>query len=233
MVTASTQRQQDLYRPAFVHNCLLVLMHALKRLSDRQLSMEEEPTITGLIVASAKELIEMEDAEPWMEHVIVLDDPPQNDDTDRLGKGRPRIDIEFVETRKGLRPRFHVEAKRLYRSNSVTEYLGQSGLGMFVSGSYASDWPSAGMLGYVQTDTCATWLSAIERGMKAREMFKCGLWQSARWTTEGLQDVRESRHERVQKSLGTISLFHLLIDVRGSGWLRSAQPRGNIACLAG
>ncbi len=217
MVTASSQQQQDLYRPAFVHNCLLVLVRALKRLSDRQVSTAEEPAITGLIVASAKELIEMEDAEPWMEHLIVLDDPPQNDDPDRPGKSRPRIDIEFVETRKGVRPRFHVEAKRLYRSDSVNEYLGQSGLGMFVSGSYASDWPSAGMLGYVQTDTCAAWLSAIERGMKAREMFKIGLWQSATWTTEGLEDVRESRHERVHKSLGTISLFHLLIDVRSSG----------------
>ncbi len=217
MVTASAQQQQDLYRPAFVHNCLLVLVHALERLSNRRLSTEEEPAITGLIVASAKELIEMEDAEPWMEYLIVLDDPPQNDDPDRLGKGRPRIDIEFVETRRGLRPRFHVEAKRMYRSDSVNEYLGPSGLGMFVSGHYASDWPSAGMLGYVQTDNCGTWLSAIERGMASRGLFIGGQWRSVGWTSEGLQDVRESEHERVQESLGSISLYHLLIDVRGPG----------------
>ncbi len=214
MDSAPTRPQKDLYRPAFVHNCLLLLVRAHKRLSGRRLTTEQEPTITGLLVASAKELIEMDDAESWLEHLLVLDDPPQNDDPDRLGKARPRIDIEFVEARKGRRPRFHVEAKRLHRSDSVNEYLGESGLGMFVSGSYAKHWPSAAMLGYVQVDDCAKWLTAIERGMASRGLFENGHWCNADWVTEGLQDVRESRHNRAPESLGPFLMYHVLFDVR-------------------
>ena len=214
MESASSRQQRELYGSAFVHNCLLLLVRAHKKLSSRQLATEKEPAITGLLVASAKELVEMEDAEPWLEHVIVLDDPPQNDDPDRLGMARHRIDIEFVETRKGLRPRFHAEAKRLYRSDSVNEYLGDNGIGMFVTGSYARDWPSAGMLGYVQTNDCARWLADIERGMASRGLFKSVPWSSANWTSEGLQDVRESRHDRVPSSLGPISMYHLLLDLK-------------------
>jgi len=213
MDSASTSQQQDLYRPAFVHNCLKLLVRARRRLT-QALTTAEEPAITGLLVASAKELIETDDAEPSFEHLIVLDDPPQNDDPDRLGKARPRIDIEFVETRKGRRPRFHVEAKRLHRSDSVNEYLGVNGIGMFITGLYAKEWSSAGMLGYVQSDNCAAWLAAIERGMSSREIFRSVRLRNAGWETEGLQEVKESYHDRAPKSLGPVSMYHLLIDVQ-------------------
>jgi hypothetical protein len=116
----------------------------------------EERHITGELVKTAKTLLDDPDAEPWMEHLEVLDDPPQNV-PGQFGKQRPRIDIEFVTVVRGKRPRFLIEAKRLYRSDSVGQYDGTGGLQMFVDGQYAADWPSAGMTGYVQTKTCGEW----------------------------------------------------------------------------
>lgn len=54
-------------------------------------------------------------------------DAPQNV-PGRFGKMRPRIDFEFVYVVRGRRPGFHIEAKRLYRSDSINEYFESGGL---------------------------------------------------------------------------------------------------------
>lgn len=217
MTPAPGSQQQELYRPAFVHNCLALLVRARHGLADIPLRDEEEPSITGLLVKKAKEITESEDAELWMEHLEVLDDPPQNDQSERQGKRRPRIDIEFVETRRGVRPRLHVEAKRMYRSDSVKEYLGAGGLVMFLRGGYASEWPSAAMLGYVQNQNCEEWRKKIALAMAGMrtEIATCGDrgdLTPTNWSTTGLEDVQESCHNRVPEALGRISIYHILMD---------------------
>ena len=216
MTSKPNKAQQDAYRHAFVHNCLALLVRARRKLAGTALASEEEPSITGLLVQRAKEIIESEDAEQWMEHLEVLDDPPQNDQPKRRGKRRPRIDIEFVEVRRGPRPRFHVEAKRLYRSDSVGEYVGTGGLGMFLDGAYASIWPSAGMLGYVQNRTCTEWLGEVgDRLANGQTKFRLckqeDTFSSLDWPTEGLEDVRTSCHARTDERLGSLRIFHLLL----------------------
>jgi hypothetical protein len=146
----------------------------------------------------------------------VLDDPPQNL-AGRYGKQRPRIDIEFVRTEPGRRPRFQIEAKRLYRSDSVNEYLGLSGLQMFIHGQYAAGWPSAGMLGYVQSDTCGAWLGRIAQGLAARRVEvrvreDSPEWIPAGWLDAGLDNVHASHHERLLEEAGQIQIFHLLLN---------------------
>jgi hypothetical protein len=217
MTSKPNQAQQDVYRHAFVHNCLALLVRARRQLAGTPLASEEEPSITGLLVQRAKEITESDEADQWMEHLEVLDDPPQNDVPDRRGKRRPRIDIEFVEVRRGPRPRFHVEAKRLYRSDSVGEYVGTRGLGMFLDGAYASIWPSAGMLGYVQNRTCTEWLGEVgDRLANGKTIF--GLckqeptFSSPDWPTAGLEDVKTSCHTRTDERLGSLRIFHLLLD---------------------
>ena len=217
MTSTPNEAQQDVYRPAFVHNCLALLVHARRQLAGTALATEEEPSITGLLVQCAKEIIESDDAEPWMEHLEVLDDPPQNDQPDRRGKRRPRIDIEFVEVRRGPRPRFHVEAKRLYRSDSIGEYVGAGGLGMFLGGAYASIWPSAGMLGYVQSRSCTEWLGEVgDRLANGQTKFRLckqeHTFSSPDWPTAGLEDVKTSCHTRTDERLGSLHIFHLLLD---------------------
>ncbi len=41
------------------------------------LQSAEEPHITGELVRRARTIVESADAEPWMDHMEVLDDPPQ------------------------------------------------------------------------------------------------------------------------------------------------------------
>jgi hypothetical protein len=210
-----SQEQRDLYRVAFVKNCFVLLVRACDVMDRHSLKSAEEPHITGELVRCARIIVEREDAAPWMEHMEVLDDPPQSL-PGRYGKKRPRIDIEFVRTGRGVRSRFHVEAKRLYRSDSVNEYFGPSGLQMFITGNYAPGWPSAGMLGYVQSDTCATWLHRLESGFAVRsvEICACDGMAPVGWEGVGLQSVQMSQHERTLPNQGRIQIFHLLLEFR-------------------
>jgi len=213
MLAGPSETQQHLYGDAFVQNCFLLLIRVHSQLEIRSLQSAEEPHITGELVRLSRALIESDAAESWMEHVEVLDDPPQSL-PDRYGKRRPRIDIEFVRTGHGLRRRFHIEAKRLYRSDSVNEYFGPSGLQMFVRAEYARGWPSGGMLGYVQSDTCAAWLGRLALGFVARsvEICACDGLAPVGWEGLRLQSVQVSRHQRTPADQGRIQIFHLLLE---------------------
>ena len=209
--------QQAVYGPAFVHNCMLLIVRAHEAIGSKDLRGAEEPEITGLLVEQAKELAEEEDAEDWLEHLEVIDDQPQNDLPDKLGKRRPRIDIEFVRTGRGRRARFHVEAKRLYRSDSVGEYFGAGGIEMFLSGAYAAQWPWAGMVGYVQSDDKGTWLAALSAGFSTRKnkLSVCDgqpNWKKAKWPDSSVGEVHESCHVRTQEGLGKIEIYHLMLE---------------------
>ena len=73
----------------------------------------EEPAITGELVRVMRELIESDDAPDWVVYYSIGDDPPLNV-AGKLGKFRPRVDIEFERIGvRGLRPRLRFEAKRL------------------------------------------------------------------------------------------------------------------------
>lgn len=225
MFAQPPEQQQALYRSAFVRNCMALIVRSHSNVNRNSLQTAEEPHITGEIVKAARNLLEHENAEPWMEHLEVLDDPPQNL-SDRYGKARPRIDIEFVQTMHGRRPRFHVEAKRLYRSDSVSEYFGAAGVQMFLDGTYASGWTSAGMIGYVQSETCSTWLGRLAHGLVTRrtQLKACadrpGL-ETVGWIGDGLDSVQSSCHDRTTTSIGQIELFHLLLDFGGKDQLGS------------
>ncbi len=217
MNSLPSDQHQEIYRRAFVQSCLLLIVRARQALDTSSLRNSEEPHITGLLVGHARELLEDENADPTFEHLEIIDDPPQNDLPDRVGKGRPRIDIEFVRTGRGKRPRFHVEAKRLYRSDSVNEYFAPGGLGMFLSGSYASQWPSAGMIGYVQNESSAGWLIRLLDGFAARKksLSTCAEQidlRPAAWSTAELIDAQESCHQRTPAKLGKIRIYHLLLE---------------------
>jgi hypothetical protein len=214
-MSVSPLEQQALYRTAFARNCMALVVRARLRLVPGALQNAEEPHITGEIIREAQNIIESEQSETWMDNLEIKDDPPQNV-AGRFGKRRPRIDFEFVQVGRGRRPRFHIEAKRLYRSDSVNEYFGSGGLGMFVEGTYAAEWPSAGMLGYVQSDSRDIWLSRLDQGFAARvvplrvDPSTSGL-DSAGWSGDGLDEVMRSSHDRSHKSLEPIWIYQLLL----------------------
>jgi hypothetical protein len=156
-----------LYQDAFVKKChtLIALGHA--RLDGLSLRTAEEPVITGELVREIKNVLQGDDAPRWMAHFYLADDPPQNS-PGRLGKSRRRVDIEFERGgQRGARPRLHFEAKRLYKANSVSAYLGDEGLSLFVAGEYAASQDVGGMIGYIQMDTLTAWIERIREALTA------------------------------------------------------------------
>ncbi|MFZ0962866.1 MAG: hypothetical protein WAO35_18515 [Terriglobia bacterium] len=204
-----------LYRLAFIRNCYILVLRGYEVIKAEDLSQAEETSITGELVRGMREALESERAEPWMQLFEVLDDPPQNV-PDRLGRSRPRVDIEFVRlSGRGRRPRFHIEAKRLYQSDSVKEYFGDGGLGCFIVGRYAAQEATGGMLGYVQTDTTLEWLGRLRTGFAKRtDTLRVALGTTLA-EAEGFQDIApllNSYHGREPATLGQIEIFHFLLE---------------------
>lgn len=151
----------DLYRRAFLRNCHRWLAAGYALLDVASLSTAQEPAITGELVRAMKETRLQADAPTWMIRMYVTDDPPVNA-PGRLGKQRRRVDIEFERSERGVTYQFHCEAKRLYRSDSVVEYLGTEGLGMFLAGEYARTEDFGGMIGYVQSESPDKWIGRLK-----------------------------------------------------------------------
>jgi hypothetical protein len=207
-----TSRGRALYHLAFIRNCHRWLAVAYAMLDMRSLSMAQEPTITGELVRVMKEARLKADAPTWMIRMYVADDPPVNA-PGRLGKQRRRVDIEFERSERGFVLHFHCEAKRLYRGDSVVEYLGKEGLGMFLAGEYAREEDVGGMLGYVQTEDAAEWMARLEAtlatGPAKYNVTNDGALEIAALLPE-LPQIHRSKHKR--SSVGRpILIFHTLL----------------------
>lgn len=213
MVSFGNTQNGGLYQRAFRRRCHELLAMGYRRLDSQSLQSAEEPAITGELVRSMQDAMEAYDAPPWSVHFALRDDPPQNTEG-RSGKSRRRIDIEIERCTRGKRPRFRFEAKRLRNAASLKAYLGQDGLLLFVSGSYADDDEEAGMLGYVQKETTDGWSRRVQQGLvdSSRE---CQLrtCESPRLADLAglIGDRHESCHDR--PSVGRpITVFHTFLE---------------------
>jgi hypothetical protein len=118
-------------------------------------------------------------------------------------------------TQRGPHPRFQFEAKKLpvIRKDSVGEYVGEKGLGCFISGQYAGTHEDAGMLAYVQSGSIADWAEKV-RARLEKERDSCGLignWNKARI----IRDIEYcfcSAHSR--KGLGrNVIIYHTFLSM--------------------
>jgi hypothetical protein len=132
------------------------------RMNKAAFAREQEPVITGELVREMKVFQQLNEAPTWAVYYDIADDPPLNV-ANRLGKARPRVDIQFEPVVRGRRPSLRFEAKRLSSASghTVTGYLGEEGLGSFLSGHYPTTHGEAGMLGYVQSEDEETWAGRI------------------------------------------------------------------------
>jgi hypothetical protein len=118
----------------------------------------------------------------------------------------------------GRHPRFQFEAKRLHGKGNpaVTAYLGDEGLGCFLSGTYAQEWDEAGMLGYVQAGDPSKWASRIENRVRDNRgvlhVTTDGNWVLHQIIPE-LHTTYRTFHNRptLQRS---ITIYHTLLDFR-------------------
>lgn len=210
--SAGATANRAVYQLAFIRNCHRWLAAGYAILDHRSLQGAQEPAITGEVVRAMKEVKLRADAPTWMIRMYVADDPPLNA-PGRLGKQRRRVDIEFERSERGVAFHFHCEARRLYRSDSVPEYLGNEGLGMFLAGEYARDEDSGGMLGYVQNEDVGEWLARLATALGANPA-KYAVTADGAFTLASLipelPQIHQSKHAR--STVGqAILIFHTLL----------------------
>ena len=151
------------YAVAMRAHALRLIAEGYARMDKGRFADEQEPAITGVLVERMRAYAEEDAHAPsWCAHYSIHDDPPLNV-REKLGKARPRVDIEFERVASGKHPRLRFEAKRLNSAtgHTVSGYLGKDGLGCFLSGKYPMTHAEAGMLGYVQSDDELTWAKRI------------------------------------------------------------------------
>jgi hypothetical protein len=209
---AGTSGNRSLYVRAFLRDVHRLIARGYDETfpSQQQKTLEED--ITKRIVQEITRLIEAKDAPRWMKRYVATDNLPLSLPK-KPAKQRPRIDIEILCTRGSPRPRFHFEAKRLGEGNPVGKYLGEEGLGCFLAGQYARDSDEAGMLGYVQNDTCASWATKIRQAIaraSAKHAVVAGTdWEEVKISPE-CQDSYRTQHNRW--TLGKpVTVYHTLL----------------------
>ena len=153
----------------------------------------------------------------WADRYFITDQAPVSV-PDRVGKARPKIDIEIESTEARNRPVYHFEAKRLRidDSHSVSEYLGPAGLGSFLAELYGRSGDEGGMLGYVQSESPEHWANAIQSKIlrepkENHRLTDDGMWVATR-ITRMLTHTYATRHNR--PTLSDITIYHTLLDFR-------------------
>lgn len=140
--------------------------------------------------------------------------------TAELGKDRPKLDIQIE--RCGIRPKigYTFEAKRLRDdqkanpSSCVAHYLGDDGVGRFVTGKYEKGNSEAAMLGCFQAHKAEFWINRIARAF-ADDVIEKGrfnivkAFQSCTIVQE-LPYEGSTLHRRANGA--TIRLFHIFLD---------------------
>jgi hypothetical protein len=178
-----------------------VLAAGFAKLDAKALAAKEETAITGLLVDQMRSILESRQCPRGCQHLAVHDDRPESS-VGVEGKRRPRVDIFVERTGLGPRPRFHFEAKRLNGSDSVAAYLGDDGLGCFLSGKYAKNDPDAGMVGYVQLNEPTDWAK------KLSERLASNGWAPLVALASTHPHTFQSKHNRGTQSL---EIIHVLL----------------------
>jgi hypothetical protein len=200
------------YRASFLRDAHRLIARGYARLTPARHTRTVEEELTEHLAVAIDDAIMEANSPSWMHKYHVADDVHVRH-AKRKGKKRPRVDIEIINVKSRLRPRFHFEAKRLGKNNGVGKYVGRSGLGCILSGEYASQTDDAGMLGYIQKDTCADWAPKIEKKLHANraeyQVVAGSNWESKSPTPE-LTDVYRSQHERPSVTR-PIDVYHTLL----------------------
>lgn len=207
------------YQTVFLRHvhCLLQLGYASMTPADFR--DEEEEVISGELRRHIRHVLHEQPAARWMRHYEVHNEDPEDNvchpgQTElRRGKDRPVIDLRFISSRTTPRKRFCIEAKRLHRGDSVSQYVGPAGLGCFLDATYARDHLAAGMLGFVQTRTPEDWAGSIKAKIES-SAHALPLASGAKWEKRRLRDgpthTFMSKHHRATAGMG-VDIFHTLL----------------------
>jgi hypothetical protein len=180
-------------------------------------SKSEEDYITQRLKETIKAAQRAGTLPRWADRYFITDQAPVSV-PNRVGKERPKIDIEIESTESRSRPVYHFEAKRLRvdDSHSVSEYVGSEGLGSFLTELYGRSGGEGGMLGYVQSESPEHWANSIWNKIQRDGTQRYAITEDGAWTavclTPVLANTYATRHRR--PTLGKTSIYHTLLDFR-------------------
>ena len=178
----------------------------------------EEEEITGLIVEAMREkLKDTAIPERFYDRYSVGEEKPLAVEG-RTGKRRRKLDI-VVESNlpREIRPEYIFEAKRLRKNGyPIGKYIGEDGLQCFVKGIYASQYPEAAMVGYVQSDAASYWESELKRSFDGDLNNNLRIKQLLQKVQVlfSIPDVWVSEHERITGS--AIAVYHIFLNCSAS-----------------
>ncbi len=213
-IPANVNDDRDEYRTVFRRQVFELLRRGYERLNSLSYKHADEEYITGKLGMRIKNIIEDRSSPSWVCHFTVHIESPINS-SDREGKNRLRLDIEFERTGRGKHPRYPFEAKRLSSGTHATigEYIGTDGLGQFLSGNYAKEKVEAGMLAYIQSETPLYWSLKVDKRFK-KDANPLKLHADGGWTPvniiQNFDHCYRSKHDRplVGKP---ITVFHVFL----------------------
>lgn len=197
------------FHERFVRDAHTIVAEGFARLVPANLAVSLEPDISGMIVSEGRAWMDLPTTPAWTSRYFLTEEKAEDASALR-GTKRPRIDIHIESNERRPRPRFVFEAKRLYRPNSVAAYVGKSGLGQVLDGSYAAECSSAGMLGYVQNHSVDHYAGKLERKLtyeRAQHHLAPNgpIWDPVTLDVP-LGDTRRSHHTRPKH--GAIDVYH-------------------------
>jgi len=143
------------YIDAFVRRCHEFVLLGYAQLDPKALVDLDETAITGHVKDAMEAALDAPDAPEWSIHFTAIDDEPVSVGG-KTGKRRPRVDITVLCINPRPSTNFRFEAKRLRCPRSLVDYLGEDGMLALITGHYG-DVRFAGMLGYVQSESCGGW----------------------------------------------------------------------------
>jgi len=203
------------YVASIHHGALYLIIAGQKKLVGSSVDCfdVDEEDITGDLTDYTNKYINSLSSPDWTKHYRVQEELRENV-KGKKGKYRQRIDIVCLLTDRKPHWLMKFEAKRLKRpSFLVGKYVGKTGLGEFISGNYARECNTAGMLGYIQSDDCDYWAEQITDALiekkKEVHLTKDGQWQKA--DLENINDCYKTKHNRPTVK-GELLVYHLLLD---------------------
>lgn len=202
------------YQSAFIQRVHQLLQLAYESLDPAAYESSEEDDITGDLCKYMKHLTEIAPAERWMARFSIHDQDPSNDvisektGMPRKGKRRPKIDVRIVCKHQIPNRGYCIEAKRLYRGDSVSQYVNDEGVGAFICGEYANSDDFGGMIGYVQKDAIADWVTKIDAKLATETSTTSKCLESVRFK-KGPKNCYTSTHLR--ESARDIQLVHVML----------------------
>ena len=172
----------------------------------------QEEEITGLIAESMEKRLDNPSTPEKFDRYSIDEEKPIAVEG-RKGKKRRRLDLVVVSGHSRPRPKYIFEAKRLRKNGyPIGKYVGEDGLQCFVKEVYASQYPEAAMIGYVQSDVASYWESELKRsfdGDLKDDLRITQLLQKAP-VLSSIPDVWVSSHERITGN--SIAVYHIFLN---------------------